>query len=206
MTSEWIGLLAETVGPLGAALLIGLVTLRRLLPRGLPGALAGGVMTGLMGGILAGWLARWISASGKSGTVEGAQGFGLEVPEVGGLLSAGSILVYALALGAVLRSWRVPLFELTTLVLLIPGLAFQLLVVTGVMSAPPRPVFHLLPPADFMLDLVSWAGGVATPGFEVGAAVWGLQVSGLLALATWGRRGTGSGWRKGGGERKGNRE
>lgn len=198
MTSGWIGPLAGNVGPLGAALLIGLVTLRRLLPRGLPGALAGGVIAGLVGGIVAGWVGRWLSSSGAGGISGGLHGTGLGVPAVGGLLSAGSILVYALALGAALRSWRVPIFEVVTLVLLLPGLAFQLLGVTGVVAAPSPPVLHLLPPADFMLDLRSRADGVAAPGFWTGATVWAMHVTALLALATWGRRERGSGRKEAG--------
>jgi hypothetical protein len=193
MIPGWIGPLAGSVGPLGAAVLIGLVTLRRLLPRGIPVALAGGVMTGLVGGIVTGGLARWLSRSGEGGTSGELHGFGLEAPAVGGLLSTASILVYALALGVALRCWRVPVFELMTLVLLLPGLAFQLLMVTGVVAAPPPPVLPLLPPADFMLDLRSRADGVVAPGFWTGAAVWALHVTGLLALASWGRRGADSG-------------
>lgn len=199
MMPGWIGPMAGSVGPLGATLLLGLFTLRALLPRGLPAALTGGMVAGLLGGGLAGWLAwalsrgrpRWLAVHGEGVATGGLHGIGMGIPEipgVGELLSVGSILAYALALGAALRSWRIPLFELTTLVLLLPGLAVQLLVVTDVVSAPPLPVIHFLPPADFMLDLRSWAGGVRGPGFGMGAAVWGLHIAGFLSLAAWGRR------------------
>ena len=192
MTPGWIGLLAESVGPLGATLLLGLVTLRGLLPRGLSIALSGGMMMGLLGGTFAGWLSRGLSRGlslqGASVAAGGLLQISLEIPGVGELLSVGSILAYTLALGAALRSWRIPLFELTTLVLLLPGLAVRFLVVTDVVSAPPFPVLHLLPPADFMLDLRSWAEGVRAPGFGTGATVLGLHIAGLLGLAAWGRR------------------
>ena len=199
MTPGWIGPMAGSVGPLGATLLLGLVTLRGLLPRGLPAALTGGMLAGLLGGSLVGWLAQalsrgrppWLALHGEGVAIGEFHGIGRGIPEmpgVGELLSVGSILAYALALGAALRSWRTPLFELTTLVLLLPGLAVQLLVVIDVVSAPPRPVIHFLPPADIMLDLRSWAGGVRRPGFGMGAAVWGLHMAGFLGLAAWGRR------------------
>jgi len=192
MTPGWIGLLAESVGPLGATLLLGLVTLRGLLTRGLSAALTGGMMAGLLGGTLAGGLSRGLSRGlslqGESVAAGGLHPSGLGIPGVGELLSVGSILAYTLALGAALRSWRIPLFELTTLVFLLPGLAVQFLVVTDVVSVPSLLVLHLLPPADFMLDLRSWAEGVRAPGFGRGATVWGLHIAGLLGLAAWGRR------------------
>jgi hypothetical protein len=182
--------LAGSLAPLGSVLVIGLVTLRILLPRGLPLALGGGLVAGLLAGLLLATLARLVTAGLAPAAAGGGStrmlGPGPGLPGMGEWLSVGSILVYGLALGAALRRWHVPLFEPATLVLLLPGLLFQLLVVSGVAGPLPAAGVHLLPPAAFMLDLRSLDGATAAPGFGTGAAVWGIHVALLLAVAARG--------------------